>query len=683
MTSPTAWTLERDGEDMAWLTLDVPGGSANTLGRSVLEELAGHLDTLEAQPPRGLIIRSGKRSGFIAGADIREFVALRNVEQALDLIRHGQRIFDRLERLPCATIALINGFCMGGGLELALACRHRLALKDDRVTLALPEVMLGIHPGFGGTVRAVRLLGAATALDLMLTGRSVRASRALEIGLVDRLCSSGEELEQQARVFVRQPHAARRPTVLQRLMSWPVVRPFLRRSLEAQLARKARRAHYPAPYAIVDLWVRHGARGEAAYEAEAQSIAKLFLTDTARNLVRVFFLQDQLKSQGTKGTPAPRRIHVIGAGVMGGDIAAWCAYRGLEVTLQDSSASAIDGAITRAHEFFDKKIKDPARRAEALTRLRSDPAGTGSSEADVVIEAIVERLEIKQAVFRALEPTLKPGAILATNTSSIPLESLAAGLADPGRLVGVHFFNPVSAMPLVEIVHASQTRAESIAAGIAFARALDKLPLPCRSGPGFLVNRVLVPYMQEAMYAAQDGVPLEIIDRVAVEFGMPMGPVELSDVVGLDVCRHVGQIVAESLGRTLPDAPELEQRIAAGKLGRKSGEGFYVWRDGKAQKSRPSGAAPDDLPDRLMLGLVNECVACWREGLVEQESLIDAGVIFGTGFAPFRGGPLVYARERGLAACEARLRELAGLYGPRFTPDAGWAQLRATPRTGV
>lgn len=677
-----AWTLDRDVDGIAWLTLDVPGGSANTLGRAVLAEFAEHLAELEKQPPRGLVIRSGKRSGFIAGADIREFTQLRSVDEALDLIRHGQGIFDRLERLPCPTVAAIAGFCVGGGLELALACRYRVAVDDDRLSLGLPEVLLGIHPGFGGTVRAVRLLGAAAALDMMLTGKSLRGERALRSGLVDRLCADVEAMMDAARELIARQPSPHRPTWLQRAMSWPVVRPWVRRTLEAQVRRKARREHYPAPYAIIDLWVRHGASGDQAYEAEARSIARLFLTDTARNLVRTFFLQDQLKAQATAGVAAPKHVHVVGAGVMGGDIAAWCALRGLQVTLQDSNPTALEAAQSRATALWAKRIRDPQRRADSAARFRLDPQGAGVADADLVLEAIVEKLEAKSALFQAMEPRLKSGAILATNTSSIPLESLAAGLADPSRLVGIHFFNPVASLPLVEIVHTASSRPEALATAIAFARKIDKLPLPCRSSPGFLVNRVLVPYMQEAMHAAAEGLPLELIDQTAVEFGLPMGPVELSDVVGLDVCRHVGAIVASALGRAMPDSAALDAKIAAGQLGRKSGVGLYVWKDGRAQKQRATQTAPEDLQDRLVLALVNECVACWREGLVREESLIDAGMIFGTGFPPFRGGPLVYARERGLAACEARLRDLAARHGPRFTPDPGWAQLRATPRPG-
>jgi 3-hydroxyacyl-CoA dehydrogenase/enoyl-CoA hydratase/3-hydroxybutyryl-CoA epimerase len=336
--------------------------------------------------------------------------------------------------------------------------------------------------------------------------------------------------------------------------------------------------------------------------------------------------------------------------------------------------------MERAAALFEKRIKDPGKRAEAAARLKPDLAGDGVATADVVIEAIVENADAKRALYARLEPQLAPGAVIATNTSSIRLEELAPALTDPGRLVGLHFFNPVAQMPLIEIVQGATTAAASMGTAIALARRLDKLPLPCRSAPGFLVNRVLSAYMQEAMLAGREGVPLATIDAAAVDFGMAMGPVELSDVVGLDICRHVGAIVSGALGRSAPDTRELDERIKAGKLGKKSGEGFYLWRDGKAVKdiagAAGSVAPPPDLQDRLMLALANEAVACLREGVVEDADKIDAGMIFGAGYPPFRGGPLKAARDRGVAECVRRLEELAGRYGPRFTPDPGWDALR-------
>ena len=675
MNSTNAWRLTRDDAGVATLTIDRPGSSANSLSQAILLELEALLGELRATPPRGLIVRSGKASGFIAGADIREFTTFRSVAEGFEHIRIGQRIFDQLEALPCPTVAAISGFALGGGLELALACKYRVAVGDGKLSLGLPEVQLGIHPGFGGTVRSVRLLGVRVAMELMLSGKPLRADRALATGLVDRLVAAAD-LEAAARQILLEQPALRRAPLLDRLLGLPGVRVLMRSSLEARVARQARREHYPAPYAIVDLWVRYGARGRAAFDAEAHSIAGLFTTEAARGLVRMFLLQDRLKALGGKTAAPLKRVHVVGAGVMGGDIAAWCALRGLEVTLQDREQKFLDPALARAATLFDKRIRDPAERAAALARLRPDVAGDGVAGADVLIEAIFENLDAKRALYAQVEPRLGAGAVLASNTSSLTLEHLAAGLADPGRLIGLHFFNPVAQMPLVEVIHSAQTRPEPLAAAMAFARRLDKLPLPCRSGPGFLVNRVLFPYLHEALYAAGEGVPLELIDRAAVDFGMPMGPIELADVVGLDVVMHVGDIITRELGREMPPfAQRLRELVAARQLGRKSGQGFYTWREGKAVRTHASTAAPADLGDRLILALVNESAAVLREQVVADADLVDAGVVFGTGFAPFRGGPLNYARTRGIGEVVARLGEFEKRYGSRFRPDALWSTL--------
>jgi 3-hydroxyacyl-CoA dehydrogenase/enoyl-CoA hydratase/3-hydroxybutyryl-CoA epimerase len=675
MNAPEAWRLERDDGGIATLTFDKPGGSANTLGRAELLALGARLDQLAADPPRGLIVRSAKSSGFIAGADVREFTAFASEQQALEQIQLGQRVLDRLAALPCPTVAAIHGFALGGGMELALACRYRIGADDAKLSLGLPEVMLGIHPGFGGTVRSVRLLGVRAAMEFMLTGKPVRGKKALAMGLLDRLVPP-DQLDAAARELLLAPPARHEPPLADRLLNLPGVRGFLRGSLEARLAKAAPRVHYPAPYAIVDLWVRHGASGQAAYDAEARSIAGLFGSETARGLVRMFLLQDRLKGLGGKSDNPPKRVHVIGAGVMGGDIAAWCALRGLEVTLQDREQKYIDPALARAAKLFEKRISDPAERARATARLRADVAAEGVASADVLIEAIFEDLDAKRSLYDAVAPRLPATALLATNTSSITLEQLAAKLPEPGRLVGLHFFNPVPQMPLVEVIHAEGTQPAAVAAAMAFARRIDKLPLPCKSGPGFLVNRVLFPYLHEALHAAGEGVALPLIDRTAVAFGMPMGPIELSDVVGLDVLAHVGDIITRELGRGMPAyASRLKELVAARQLGRKSGQGFYAWADGKAVKPACEGQAPEDLADRLVLAMVNECVACLREGVVADEDLLDAGVVFGTGFAPFRGGPLHYVRRRGVAEVVARLRQLEKRHGERFQPDAGWSLL--------
>jgi 3-hydroxyacyl-CoA dehydrogenase/enoyl-CoA hydratase/3-hydroxybutyryl-CoA epimerase len=366
---------------------------------------------------------------------------------------------------------------------------------------------------------------------------------------------------------------------------------------------------------------------------------------------------------------------------MGGDIAAWSALRGFTVTLEDRALEYIEPALKRAQELFDKRLREPAKSAEARARLRADVAGEGVPAADLVIEAIFENLDAKRELYARLEPRMKPTALLATNTSSIMLEPLAERLAHPERLVGLHFFNPVPQMPLIEIVHAQRTALATVQTATGFARRLDKLPVPCRSAPGFMVNRVLTPYLYEAMLAAQEGTPLALIDRCAVSFGMPVGPIELIDVVGLDVASHVGEIIAQELGRPVTQIARLNELLAAKKFGRKSGEGFYVWREGKAMKpAADADAAPPDLIDRLILVMVNECVACLRERVVETADLVDAAVVFGTGFAPFRGGPLTYARARGVPAVVTRLTELAARYGERFRPDAGWSALGNTQK---
>jgi 3-hydroxyacyl-CoA dehydrogenase/enoyl-CoA hydratase/3-hydroxybutyryl-CoA epimerase len=455
------------------------------------------------------------------------------------------------------------------------------------------------------------------------------------------------------------------------------VRGLVKQKLVAQVAAKARKEHYPAPYAIIDLWVEHGASGEAAYEAEARSISSLMVGETSRNLVRVFALQERLKNLDGKSRVPFERVHVVGAGVMGGDIAAWCAQRGLNVTLQDREFKFIEPALKRAREGFEKRLKDPVKAGELMTRLTADVAGDGVPRADVIIEAIFENVDAKHELFARVEPRMQASAILASNTSSIMLEQLDDRLPDPGRLVGIHFFNPVSQLPLVEIVKGEASSDESIQKAIAFTRKIDKLPLPCKSAPGFLVNRVLVPYLYEAMFAVQEGTPLEVVDEAALRYGMPVGPVELADVVGLDVCKHVGDIVSAALNKQKPDTARIEALIAAQKLGRKSGEGFYVWKDGKAVKAPgPRPDPPPDLEDRLILAMANECAAVLREGIVTDADLVDAGTIFGCGFAPFRGGPLTYARKRGIDAVVARLTELERRYGPRFKPDAGWSRIR-------
>ncbi|HYM35137.1 MAG TPA: 3-hydroxyacyl-CoA dehydrogenase NAD-binding domain-containing protein [Steroidobacteraceae bacterium] len=678
-SSTPYWTLRIDEDRVAWLTFDVPNSSANSLSRPAMLGLNAQLDVLQESPPRALIVQSGKKSGFVAGADIKEFITLTSPEVAYELVRTAQKVLDRLEALPYPTVAAINGFALGGGLELALACRYRVAADDPKVSFGFPEVMLGIHPGFGGTVRAVRCIGSLAAMDLILTGRSLRVQQALDVGLIDAIALS-DQLAVAAKALALRTPPVHSPGFKAWLTSLPFIRPLLASQMEKMAAKRAPRKHYPAPYAAIDLWRKYGAKSDAAYDAEAWSIAHLFCTPTSRGLVRVFLLQDRLKGLAGKSATKLERAHVIGAGVMGGDIASWCAAHGLSTTLQDLKIEFVNKALDRAKTFFDKRLRDPKQRAEAGARLQADVEGTGIAQADVVIEAVLEDANIKRSLYAAVEPKLKPTAILASNTSSIALEELTAKLIDPSRFVGIHFFNPVAQMQLVEIVSGAKTSANARQAAIAFVRQIDKLPLPCRSAPGFVVNRVLFPYLIEAMLAAEEGIALPLIDKVAVDFGMPMGPIELADVVGLDVAMHVGKILADAFGKPTPSA--VQALVKDGKLGRKSNQGFYFWKDGKAEKPElPARPAPEDLQDRLILPLINESVAVLREQVVEDTDLLDAGVIFGTGFAPFTGGPLNYARNRGFDACVARLEQLEKRYGPRFKPDPGWRTLATLKET--
>lgn len=669
------WQLRTDDDGIAWLGFDKPGASTNVLSRAAMVELGEHITTIEQSPPNAVIVHSLKRTGFVAGADIKEFTDLESAADAMELIRGGQQVLDRLEALPCNTVAMINGFALGGGLELALACRYRVALDDPKTQLGLPEVKLGIHPGFGGTVRSIRLIGVLAAMDLMLTGRSLRARPARKLGLVDAIAPA-RHLERAARRLALSPPARRRPPAWQRMLSATgFTRNLLAQQLEKQVARKAKRKHYPAPYAIINLWRRYYGDDALMYIKEAESIAELMTGPTARNLVRVFLLQDRLKSLGNRKALDLRHVHVVGAGVMGGDIAAWCALSGYNVTLQDREPRFVAPAVKRAFELFRGKLKEPRLVQAAMDRLVPDVDGRGVGQADVVIEAIYENADAKRALYAALEPNMKAGALLATNTSSIKLEDLSRDLSDPNRLVGLHFFNPVAKMPLLEVVHTDNTDSRALEQALAFGRHIDRLPLPAKSAPGFLVNRILMPYMMEAMNIAAEGVPLEAIDKAAVDFGMPMGPVELADTVGLDVALSVSVVFESAFGLVVP--PQLKDMVAAGQLGRKSGRGFYQYDSrGKAIRDRSKAdQGPTDLADRMIMPLLNEAVACLDEGVVGDADLVDAGVIFGTGFAPFTGGPLNYVRSEGKDAVLARMQALVDRHGERFTPHAGWKRI--------
>ncbi len=625
------WQLNKEECGIAVAVLDRAGESTNALSAEVMAEFAQILDQLDLYPPKGLIVRSAKAAGFIAGADIGEFSQLDTPQKGRALVARGWDLFNRLAAVPYPTLALVRGHCLGGGLELALACRYLLAVDEPGTKMALPEVMLGIFPGWGGMLRLPQRVGPAAALDMMLTGKGIDAKRAKKMGLADD-CVPPRVMEMAARQLLLSKQPRRPLPFMQRLLAGPL-KGVVANGARKQVAKKARPEHYPAPYAIIDLWQQHGGNALAAPAV----VDRIIASPTAKNLLRVFRLQERLKGFGKDSDFTAKHVHVIGAGVMGGDIAAWCALRGLTVTLQDQSLERIAPAIKRADALFRKKLREPLKARAAFDRLIPDPTGAGVAHADVVIEAIFENVEAKHALFRSLEPRMKPGAILASNTSSLKLEDLRTVLAQPQRLVGIHFFNPVAMMPLVEVVEADRADPAAVRAACAFVKQIDKLPLPVKSAPGFLVNAVLAPYMLAAMRAVDEGIAPETVDEAMLAFGMPMGPIELADTVGLDIAMAAGKQLADGA-----EAPRcLLQRVEQGQLGKKSGQGFYAWTQGRAQKAS-AGAVPAGLAEKLVQPLIARTQALVADGVVADAELADAGVIFGTGFAPFTGGPLHY-----------------------------------------
>lgn len=633
------WRIERDEDNLVWLVFDRAGENVNTLSGEAMRELGLVLDAFDAAPPRALVILSGKTSGFIAGADIGEFGAVKDEAGARDIVGRGWNLFNRLAAVRYPTCALVRGFCVGGGTELALACRHIVAVDEPGTRFALPEVLLGIVPGWGGMLRLPQRIGAPAALDMMLTGRALDVKRAKAAGLVDEIAPA-RLMREHARARVLSDPARRPLPLLQRLLLGPLRGMVARKALEG-VAKKARREHYPAPYAIVDMWRDFGGNALAVPAGHPASMAALVAHPTTPNLQRVYHLRERLRSFAKNDAatlPPVRRVHVVGAGVMGGDIAAWCALRGFHVTLQDNGLARIAPAMQRAAKAFARKFRrDRKAQRDALDRLIPDPTGAGVAGADLIIEAIYEDLGAKQALLADVERRAKHDALIATNTSSLRIEDIAQALHVPGRLVGIHFFNPVAKMPLVEVVRGADSFELAVQRAAAFVGALDKLPLPVASAPGFLVNAVLGPYMLEAMRCVDEGMSPDVVDRAALDFGMAMGPIELVDTVGLDIAMAAGARLTG--GATAPAC--LQQRVDAGHLGCKSGRGFYVWKDGRPVRT---GAAtvPAGLAERLIEPLIRVTRRCVEQGVVTDADLADAGLIFGAGFAPYTGGPLHY-----------------------------------------
>jgi len=665
------WHTELREDGVAVLSLDRKDSPVNAMSQDVLLELGDIIERLAIDPPKGVVVRSTKAAGFIAGADLKEFQEFDRRGTVNDAIRRGQSVYQKLAELPCPTVAAIHGHCLGGGTELALACRYRVASNDPSTRIGLPETQLGIFPGWGGSSRLPQLVGAPAAMDMMLTGRTLSASAARAIGLVDKVAAPAVLVD--AAVSVLQTGVTR--PFKQRATAWAtntfLARKILAPQMAKQVARKAKKDQYPAPYALISTWERTGGSPiQKRLDAERRAVVKLASSPTARNLIRIFFLTERLKGLGGKDSGI-KHVHVVGAGVMGGDIAAWAAYKGFTVTLQDREQRFIDPAMTRAQALFDKKVRDESKRPEVAARLKADLAGDGVAQADLVIEAIIENPEAKRELYQSLEPKMKADALLTTNTSSIPLVELRDHIQRPAQFAGLHYFNPVAQMPLVEIIHHDGMAAETEKRLAAFCKALGKFPVPVAGTPGFLVNRVLFPYMLEAATAYAEGIPGPVIDKAAVKFGMPMGPIELLDTVGLDVAAGVGKELAPFLGLQIPAALAT---VEPNKRGKKDGQGIYKWENGRAVKPEVAKdyQAPSDLEDRLILPLLNEAVTCLHDGVVADADLLDAGVIFGTGFAPFRGGPIQHIRATGVDVLVEKLKTLQARHGDRFAPRPGW-----------
>jgi 3-hydroxyacyl-CoA dehydrogenase/enoyl-CoA hydratase/3-hydroxybutyryl-CoA epimerase len=666
------WKLARDEEQVAWLLFDMADSAVNTLSEPVLQELGEILDTIGADLPRGLVLRSAKASNFCVGADLDEFRELADTSAITAKLRDARRIADRLADLSCPTVAIVHGSCLGGGLELALCCDYRLALPNTET--GFPEIRLGLHPGMGGTVRLTQLIDPVEAMTMLLTGKTVDAESGLKSGLLDQLVEE-RHVAEAVRAAVAGKIARRAAGLKKMLFTAAPARHLAARQMRSKSAEKARPEHYPAPEALIALWEEHGGEPETMHREEIRSFARLLTTPTAQNLLRVFFLRQKLKRATDTAADAVRQVHVVGAGAMGGDIAAWCALKGLRVSLHDTDAGMIAKAVGNAAGLCRARRLSEAGTREVLDRLIPDLHNQGAGRADLVIEAVPEKIELKHKVYRTLEPLLKPGAVLATNTSSIPLQELRRVLEQPGRFVGLHFFNPVAKMQLVEVVEQEEAEAVTLEKARAFVGRIGRLPVPVASAPGFLVNRVLMPYLLEAIVLLDEGVAGETIDSGAEAFGMPMGPVELADQVGLDICLDVADMLRERLDRPLAPVPQwLRDKVAKGELGRKTGQGFYPWKEGKPRKKDSAPEAGKEIIDRLLLPLLNACMACLGEEVVGDEELLDGAMIFGTGFAPFRGGPMHYARSRGWTEIAETLAELAARHGERFEPDPGWSR---------
>ena len=690
-------TVVEDG--VAVVTLDLPGESVNKFSQSVRSEFAALLTALEADAAvRALVIISGKPDIFVAGADIEEFVALRTVAEAVRLSREGQQLLDRVAASPKPVVAAIHGACQGGGLELVLACHYRVASDDIRTVLGAPEVKLGLLPGAGGCNRLPRLVGLRAALDLILTGRNLRASRALRIGLVDELVPRAI-LREVAVAAARRlaDHRPRRRPRPRGVLAW-----LLDRSApgEALVLRRARAAtlkqtggHYPAPLAAIDavrFSLANGMEQGLPYEAEA--FGRMAATDVSRRLVEVFFATSALRKDVGVAAPAPEprpveRLGVLGAGFMGAGIAGVAAAQaGVPVRVRDADLARVGAGLKAVAGSVGERVRRRSiTRLEGARQLALVSGGidyAGFRTADLVIEAVFEDLEVKRRVLREIEAIARPGCVFASNTSTIPIARIADASARPETVIGMHFFSPVHRMPLLEIVVAERTAPETVVTAVAFGRRMGKTVVVVQDRPGFFVNRILSPYINEAGRLLTDGVPIEAVDRAMVRWGFPVGPVTLLDEVGLDVAAKAAHVMQAAFGERLRQALDLEALVARGRLGRKNGRGFFLYRGGRKDGADATvyqalgltaGAAPADdepLVERLTLAMLNEAVRALEEGVIRQPRDGDVAALFGIGFPAFRGGPFRALDAVGAGKAVDALTRLAGTYGDRFTPAA-------------
>ncbi|MCC5968936.1 MAG: enoyl-CoA hydratase/isomerase family protein [Pararhodobacter sp.] len=661
------WRYAQDDDGIGWLVLDCENASVNTISGAVLRQLDSHLQQVETALPRALVIRSGKAVGFAAGADIDGLAGM-EPEATEALLSEAHGVLDRLQGLSCPTIAIVHGAALGAGFELALACDYRIAVNG--ASFGLPEVRLGLHPGLGGTVRLPELIDPTAAMEMMLTGSSAHTKKAKKLGIADLVVEERHVVAAIASLL-EGGNGKRSRGLMARAFGLASARSLAAERMRRKAQGKAPKEHYPAPYALIDNWVEHGNDTAAMKQAEIASFAHLLQTDTSKNLIRAFFLRRTLKNvSGDVDDIA--HVHVVGAGIMGAEIAIWIAMQGKRVTVADPDEAALGAMIRQATKICEDAHKDALETRDTLDRLMPDPTGYGVQRADLVIEAGPEKPEAKAGIFADLGKRMKTGSILATNTSSLRLAQFLDDVPAKTRFAGLHFFNPVSKVPLVEVVSHDKTSKDTRTRLLAFCTAIDRLPVAVSDTPGFLVNRALMPYLLEALLLMDEGVAKEQIDQTALQFGMPMGPVTLADQVGLDICLDVADSLKKSLRTPVANIPEmLREKVEAGDLGRKTGRGFYDWSDGTPKPESRADSNPD-LSDRLLLPMLNACAECVRTGVVGSADEADAAMIFATGFAPFRGGPLHYARARGHDEIHQRLQQFSEAHGPRFKPDTYW-----------